>query len=186
MKRIITKYFILSVLAVFSLTSCSDYLDKQPDDQLTLEMVFNNKTNTQRWLANIYSYIPDTYSYGTVEPCGDDMVPSPRWEQFNFKVIQYQKGNWNPLSEGGISYWTTLPKHFVHHHFKQGLISLLRVLKNFYREKNLVFCATAAASLNKMALQDSCLILYSNGQTHKKNQLSLPLFFLQNTAYREH
>lgn len=110
MKRIITKYFILSVLAVFSLTSCSDYLDKQPDDQLTLEMVFNNKTNTQRWLANIYSYIPDTYSYGTVEPCGDDMVPSPRWEQFNFKVIQYQKGNWNPLSEGGISYWTTLPK----------------------------------------------------------------------------
>jgi hypothetical protein len=98
------------ITLALSLSSCSDYLEKQPDDQLTLEMVFNNKSNTDKWLANIYSYIPDTYSYGTIEPCGDDLVPSPRWEQFNFRIIQYQKGNWSPLSEGGVSYWVHLPK----------------------------------------------------------------------------
>ena len=44
MKNKIRKYIALGMIAMFSLSSCSDYLDKEPDDQLTLETVFENKT----------------------------------------------------------------------------------------------------------------------------------------------
>jgi hypothetical protein len=40
--KLIKYLFVALVLGAFS--SCSDYLDKQPDDMLTLEMVFNDKT----------------------------------------------------------------------------------------------------------------------------------------------
>lgn len=40
MKNRIITYILLGVLGVLPLTSCSDYLDKMPDDQLTLENVF--------------------------------------------------------------------------------------------------------------------------------------------------
>lgn len=110
MKNIIKKYIPTVFIAVFIFTSCEDFLDYRADDQLTLESVFENVGNVESWLGNIYSRIPDTYGYGTAEPCGDDFVPSPRWEQFNFRAIQYQKGNWTPMSEGVFSYWTDLPR----------------------------------------------------------------------------
>ena len=39
MKKIITLVFMSAVLA---LTSCNDFLDKAPDDQLTMEMIFTD------------------------------------------------------------------------------------------------------------------------------------------------
>ena len=44
MKKYI-KIAALSCFALFSMSSCNDYLDKEPDDQLTLETVFENKEN---------------------------------------------------------------------------------------------------------------------------------------------
>ena len=51
MKNKIRKYIALGMIAMFSLSSCSDYLDKEPDDQLTLETVFENKYGT---LVSLY------------------------------------------------------------------------------------------------------------------------------------
>ena len=51
MKNRIITYILLGVLGVLPLTSCSDYLDKMPDDQLTLENVFSNRGNLERWLS---------------------------------------------------------------------------------------------------------------------------------------
>ena len=39
-------------------TSCNDFLDKAPDDQLTMEMVFSDKIRTEDWLAGVYSSVP--------------------------------------------------------------------------------------------------------------------------------
>ncbi|MDR2628376.1 MAG: RagB/SusD family nutrient uptake outer membrane protein [Dysgonamonadaceae bacterium] len=110
MKNKTIRYIAVFFAAAFLPASCEDYLDYRPDDMLTLDAVFENVTSVDQWLANIYSLIPDTYVYGTAEPCGDDFVPPPLWEQFNFRPIQYQKGNWSPLSEGVFSYWTTVPR----------------------------------------------------------------------------
>ena len=41
--------------------SCVDYLDKETDTELTLPLVFEDKTRIEGWLANVYSAIPDPY-----------------------------------------------------------------------------------------------------------------------------
>ena len=61
-----TIYTVLTALLLLPVASCS-FLDKEPDTELTLEMVFNDKTRTMGWLAGVYSAIPDHYmGYGRV------------------------------------------------------------------------------------------------------------------------
>lgn len=94
---------------MFSLSSCSDYLDKEPDDQLTLETVFENKTNMERWLAYIYNATPKFYNYDGADAVADELAPSVGWESQGFKAILYQNGNWTSASGGVINYWETFP-----------------------------------------------------------------------------
>lgn len=109
LKKITTCFLGLAVLS-----SCSKFLDRMPDDQLTLEMVFNDKTRTEDWLAGVYSNIPDPYWGYTrdivFDPLSDDMAPSTGWEQFGWTVIGKQTGNWNTLSDWQPNYWVELPK----------------------------------------------------------------------------
>lgn len=109
MKNKIRKYIALGTIAMFSLSSCSDYLDKEPDDQLTLETVFENKTNMERWLAYIYNATPKFYNYGGADAVADELAPSVGWESQGFKAILYQNGNWTSASGGVINYWETFP-----------------------------------------------------------------------------
>ena len=52
------KYIFL--LGALLLASCTDFLDKSPDDMETLDMVFGNKVNTEEWLAGC---IAETHSF---------------------------------------------------------------------------------------------------------------------------
>lgn len=111
MKTIFKYSFILFVLL---LSSCVDFLDKEPDDQLTLDMVFSDKTRTEDWLAGVYTNIPDTYwlyaSSGGQDALGDDLAPSTGWLQFGWGVIGMQQGNWNPTTNWEPNYFVELPK----------------------------------------------------------------------------
>ena len=109
MKNKIRKYIALGTIAMFSLASCSDHLDKEPDDQLTLETVFENKTNMERWLAYIYNATPKFYNYDGADAVADELAPSVGWESQGFKAILYQNGNWTSASGGVINYWETFP-----------------------------------------------------------------------------
>jgi starch-binding outer membrane protein, SusD/RagB family len=104
---------ILVVVVLISAVSCSDYLDKMPDDQLTLEMVFNDKIRTEDWLAGVYASVPDPYWGYTrhigYDPLSDDLNPSHRWAQFGWWVVDRQQGNWTP-SNTEPNYWDVLPK----------------------------------------------------------------------------
>lgn len=106
--------FVAALSFVLLAASCTKFLDRMPDDQLTLEMVFNDKTRTEDWLAGIYSNIPDPYWGYTrdigLDPLSDDMAPSTGWEQFGWSVIGKQTGNWNPSSSWDPNYWVELPK----------------------------------------------------------------------------
>lgn len=114
MKNLNKKILYTSLISVLSFSSCSKFLDKMPDDQLTLEMVFEDKTRTEDWLAGIYNNIPDPY-FGYAKDVGydalsDDMAPSTGWEQFGWGVIGLQTGNWNPSTGWAPNYWVELPK----------------------------------------------------------------------------
>ena len=66
MKKIhIKKYIQAMMLAVAFIpffSSCN-YLDKEPDDMLTIDAVFDNADYTKEWLAGIYILYPT--------PCGN-------------------------------------------------------------------------------------------------------------------
>lgn len=52
-------YRIISLAAVaLALVSCEDFLDKQPDENLTLDEVFSNRLYTRDFLTHTYSWIP--------------------------------------------------------------------------------------------------------------------------------
>ena len=51
----IAKAVLLSCTLALT-TSCNDFLDKAPDDQLTMEMIFTDKIRTEDWLAGVYLF----------------------------------------------------------------------------------------------------------------------------------
>ncbi len=106
------KYIIPFILIFFS--SCSDYLDKEADTELTMDMVFTDKTRLEGMLAYVYSGIPDpTWGYLTSTGwCvfGDDWTPSERWQQWGWDAIPKITGNWNTASTWAGNYWGGLPQ----------------------------------------------------------------------------
>ena len=86
-----TLYIVTMVLGMFGFSSCSDYLDKESDTELDLKMVFEDKTRTEGWLANVYSGIPDPYlgylQYEGWEILGDDMTHSFYFGNDTFRAL---------------------------------------------------------------------------------------------------
>ena len=101
---------ILLASSLFTLASCSDFLDKAPDDMLDLEMIFNDKVRTEDWLAGVYTNIPSQRNFMDQEGAlSDDQNPSIGWLKFGWGVIEKQTGNWNPNSGDSRGYWDNLP-----------------------------------------------------------------------------
>lgn len=50
---------ILGFIAIFSMVSCSDYLDVVPDNVATIEYAFRSKNEAEKFLFTCYSYRPE-------------------------------------------------------------------------------------------------------------------------------
>jgi starch-binding outer membrane protein, SusD/RagB family len=57
-----SKYILPVLLLLISTTACKKFLDQVPDDRLTLEEAFKNRNTAERFLANVYSFIPREWS----------------------------------------------------------------------------------------------------------------------------
>ncbi len=111
MKKNILKYIVLA-FGVFAATSCTDFLDNAPDGDITLEMVFNDRTRIENWLAGMYNSIPDPHMkmMRNYDAYADDFSPSAGWEAFsNWDCISKIKGNWNSESPWDGNFWGDLP-----------------------------------------------------------------------------
>lgn len=62
--RNITKYILISACTLM-LNSCDAYLDKQPDDAMTMEMIFQKRASTQKILGKRIQLYDRRISYGT-------------------------------------------------------------------------------------------------------------------------
>ncbi|MDP4276354.1 MAG: RagB/SusD family nutrient uptake outer membrane protein [Bacteroidota bacterium] len=51
--------YLLSIIALTVMSSCADYLDKTPDEDITLEETFGQRLYAERFLTDIYSYLPE-------------------------------------------------------------------------------------------------------------------------------
>ena len=66
MKKILSQLYIAAaLLSMTSLTACSDFLDKEPDTELDLNMVFTNRDKVYSMPSYVYNIIhtPDKYNY---------------------------------------------------------------------------------------------------------------------------
>jgi hypothetical protein len=103
--------FLASLLAP---VSCN-YLDKMPDDELTIDMVFSDNVRIEDWLAGVYSSIPDPYT-GFFRAIGYDVLsgeltPNSGLESFGWAVaLNIRDGNLSPSTDWPPHYWTELPK----------------------------------------------------------------------------
>ena len=116
MKNIRLNKIIITIIAFITMSACT-YLDKMPDEMLTIDMVFNNKVQTEEWLAGVYSAIPDPYypfmgiyDVPARDGLSDDMAITPRYKQFGWYLFDKLDGSWNPTSYIAPSYWTKLPQ----------------------------------------------------------------------------
>lgn len=107
--------YIIACLIGFSLTTaCTDFLDKEPDTELDIDMVFENKTKVESWLAGVYAGIPNPgnewlNSHGW-EVFADDLTPSKRWQQWEWKNIPKIFGEWTPNTQWDGGYWHRMPQ----------------------------------------------------------------------------
>lgn len=86
--------FLLFIASSMNI-SCEDFLDKQPDDMLTIDAVFTTRLEVEKYLANVYSYLPDPADpYANFTPVSDegDFV----WTSIGANAIN--TGNWGPTS----------------------------------------------------------------------------------------
>ena len=111
--KIQLKYIFL-ILLLGTMFSCTDYLDKESDTELTMDMVFTDKDRMESMLAYVYSGIPDP-TWGSLNRTGwgvmgDDWTPSERWQQWGWDAISKITGNWNTATPWAGGYWGDLPK----------------------------------------------------------------------------
>ena len=67
------KRIFIYIASAFCLLSCESYLDRQPDDQLTSENIFEKRETSFEYLVNCYTYIADESHVGyRMETCGSD------------------------------------------------------------------------------------------------------------------
>jgi len=125
------KHSIIALIAAISLwlsmSSCSNFLDKMPDDQLTIEMIFSDKIRTEDWLASVYSSVPSPmwgyFKDQGYNVMGDDLHIPQEWQPFGWaNVYAFTTANWNPNSAWNPNYWVELPKRI-----RTGLVFLEQV-----------------------------------------------------------
>ncbi|MDR2449868.1 MAG: RagB/SusD family nutrient uptake outer membrane protein [Prevotellaceae bacterium] len=96
--------------------SCTGFLDKELDSELTLSMVFEDKARMEGWLANVYSAISHpTWDYLRSgegwDVMGDEFTPSERWRNYGWQMIPRILGEWTPVSDWYANYWGKFPQH---------------------------------------------------------------------------
>ena len=109
------KYILTLVVAVATLSSCN-YLDKEPDTELTMDMVFQDKDRMEGMLAYVYSGIPDPYwglsgsgGYGCAA-LADDLRPSYLWYQWNWDCNRRAVGVWATNTSWAGNVWADVPR----------------------------------------------------------------------------
>ena len=101
--------FLLLLPAIFGFSSCGNYLDIVPDGVATIDMAFNSKAQTLKYLATCYSYMP---KHGNVDSdpamLGSDEVTTvvaTSWAPFNYSGLYLSMGMQNSSSPL-FNYWS--------------------------------------------------------------------------------
>ena len=106
MKKI---YTFALVVALLTLSGCDKYFDIDFQDQANLEDIFSKKNTTEKYLTNLYSYLPhdeDTHQgAGFVIPRSDEgLFGNIGYGPFN----KLRSGNYSTAADGDVVEFNTL------------------------------------------------------------------------------
>lgn len=87
--------FIVIVLLSFGIVSCDSYLDKQPDEPLTLKTIFEKKSTTEGYLYHVFSYLPEYWDPGAYD--GEGWIPAS-----DEGIFSYDRG-YRRLNNGSVN-----------------------------------------------------------------------------------
>ena len=102
-------HLILSAGLLLGMGACTDYLDKTPDEDMSLPDIFTNPDWTRSYLSNIYSWLPNEANYAD-----DGAFRSPFTGGCDEMEIAYggayshliNAGSWNSDNISRVPVWT--------------------------------------------------------------------------------
>lgn len=103
---------LAAVLFSFIFFSCDSYLDKQPDDMQTLEGVFQKRSSTEQYLANVLNYLPwqwDNVCDGTGHAYGWPFTPaSDEAEWGAVRAYAFMQNGTHSAANPSVNFWNPL------------------------------------------------------------------------------
>lgn len=134
--------YTLSCLALLVSASSCHWLDKEPDTELTMDMVYADKDKLMGAFAYVYSFIPnpcwDYVRQNGWEVLADDVAPSEKWQQWGWDCIPKITGSWSVNSTWEGNFWAGMPQriraaylfienaHPIEGYFSQEEIDLMK------------------------------------------------------------
>jgi len=141
MKKII--YILLGCVALSGMSSCEKYLNKIPDDVLTVDDIFKSKANTDRFLANIYYVIPNELAQRFVNNENSGVWTAASDEaKYTWDFVYTNNMNrsvWNNTDGAVASYWTNYYKgirnatYFIQNIDKANAAEVNELMKTTYK-----------------------------------------------------
>lgn len=112
--KIVNK-FLVALVCLSTVGSCN-FLDKEPDTEQTLDLVFNSDNTVRDWLAGVYNGIACpvwewTRNHG-IEQYADDVYASYGWRQYWGSILDPLYGGWSTTSSfAEANYWSRMPQY---------------------------------------------------------------------------
>lgn len=137
MKKIYINWSTL-ILLLLTITSCNDYFDQVPEkDMLSLEKIFETREGALKYLASVYTYLPDEFRQRNSANGVNTQGTSGAWvagcdeAEFAWDFCETQQINnasYTPESGFVYDYW---------YKYYKGIRSATLFIENLYRCPNL-------------------------------------------------
>ena len=94
MKHTIKKIFAIALLLSLGATSCDSFLDRQEDETMTFEKIWQQRNTTRQYFLNVMGYMPnDAQIFYYRHECGAADEGTCTWAWSNYQLINF--GSWN-------------------------------------------------------------------------------------------
>lgn len=99
------KILSVSLLLIIGAVSCKkDFLGQVPDDTLNIDDVFGRRIYTERFLANVYSYIRSEVDHNTSNTPWEGLSDEMDVTYNDYPTYSMNLGNWD-RNRGDYNYW---------------------------------------------------------------------------------
>lgn len=119
------KNYLIFIISTFLLCSCESFLDRQPDEAMTLEKAFSKEATTRAYLNEVYFWAPDEY-----DPSGQQTIYTPCSDE---AVVAYQGRIFGYINAGTWTPAHTLIRDYMYDDLWLGIREASVFIENVYK-----------------------------------------------------